>query len=44
MFASRSTLETLAFELEDKFLEFLDLEASLLNLDLEVNILPKSSI
>jgi hypothetical protein len=34
MFASRSTLETLAF----------DLDATLLNLDLEVNILAKSSI
>jgi hypothetical protein len=46
MFASRPTLETLrlAFELEDKFLEFLDLEATLLNLDLEVNIMFKSRI
>jgi hypothetical protein len=46
IFASRSTLETLqlAFELEDKLLEFLDLEATLLNLDLDVNILFKSRI
>jgi hypothetical protein len=46
MFASRPTLETLqlAFELEDEFLEFLDLEVTLLNLDLEVNILLQSGI
>jgi hypothetical protein len=46
MFASRPTLETLqlAFELEDKFLQFLDLKATLLNLDLQVNILFKSRI
>jgi hypothetical protein len=46
MFARRPTLETpqLAFELEDKFLECLDLEATLLNLGLEVNILFKGSI
>jgi hypothetical protein len=46
MFTSRPTLETLqlAFELEDKLLEFLDLEATLLNLDLEVNLLFEGGI
>jgi hypothetical protein len=46
MLACRATLEALQFalELEDKLLEFLYLEAALLDLDLEVDVLFEGSI
>jgi len=46
MFACRTTLEALQFALKfkNKFLEFLDLEATLLNLDFEVDVLFEGGI
>jgi len=46
MFSRRTTLEALqfAFKLKSKFLEFLDLEATLLNLDFEVDVLFEGGI
>ena len=46
MFACRTTLEALQFVLkfDDEFLEFLDLEATLLNLDFEVDVLFEGGI
>ena len=46
VFTCRTTLEALQFALKfkDKFLEFLDLEATLLSLDFEVNVLFEGGI